>query len=43
LHHRWRLSGNVEVGVNYLFWTTKWQGQATGIDHRLNAFVQHNF
>jgi hypothetical protein len=43
LHHRWRLSGNVELAVNYLFWTTKWQGQATGIDHRLNAFVQHNF
>jgi hypothetical protein len=43
LHHRWRLSGNVEVAVNYLFWTTKWQGQATGIDHRINAFVQHNF
>lgn len=43
LHHRWRLSGNVEVGVNYLFWTTKWKGQATGVDHRINAFVQHNF
>ncbi|MEZ8221319.1 hypothetical protein GG496_001489 [Candidatus Fervidibacteria bacterium JGI MDM2 JNZ-1-D12] len=43
LHHRWRLSGNVDVGINYLFWVTKWQNQATGTDHRFNAFVQHNF
>ncbi len=43
LHHKWRLSGNVDFGVNYLFWTTKWQGQATGIDHRINAFIQHNY
>lgn len=43
LHHRWRLNGNVEIGFNYLFWTTKWRGQATGIDHRFNTFVQHNF
>lgn len=43
LHHRWRLNGNVEIGFNYLFWTTKWQGQTTGIDHRINTFVQHNF
>jgi hypothetical protein len=33
----------VEVAVNYLFWTTKWKDQATGTDHRINAFVQHNF
>ena len=43
LHNRWRLSGNVEVGLNYLFWTTRWKGQGTGTDHRINAFVQHNF
>ncbi len=43
LHNRWRLTDNVDLGVNYLYWTTKWKGQATGIDHRINAFVQHNF
>jgi transglutaminase-like putative cysteine protease len=43
LHDRIRLSGNVEVGANYLYWLTRWNGLATGIDHRLNAFIQHNF
>lgn len=43
LHNRWRLSENVEVGANYLYWLTRWKGLAQGIDHRFNAFVQRNF
>jgi hypothetical protein len=42
-HNRWRLAGNIEVGANYLYWLTKWQGLATGINHRINAFIQGSF
>jgi len=43
LHNRVRLPGNMELGANYLYWLTRWKGLATGIGHRLNAFIQHNF
>ncbi len=43
LHNRWKVHGNIEVGANYLYWLTSWKGLASGIDHRFNAFVQHNF
>ncbi len=43
LHNRWQLANNVAFVVNYLFWTTNWKGQATGINHRIATFIQHNF
>lgn len=43
LHNRFKLSDGVTLGINYLFWTTKWKGLATGTNHRLGVFVQHNF
>ncbi|HZO88319.1 MAG TPA: transglutaminase domain-containing protein [Chthonomonadaceae bacterium] len=43
LANRWRIGGNTSVGLNYLFWTTQYKGLATGTDHRLDAFVQHDF
>ena len=42
-HNRWKMAGNIEVGANYLYWLTQWQGQRMGIDHRINAFILHNF
>jgi hypothetical protein len=42
-HNRWRLAGNIEVGANYLYWYTKWQGLGTGINHRINAFISSTF
>jgi len=43
LHSRWKLSTNVEIGLNYLYWITKWRGMATGTDHRIDSFIQHHF
>lgn len=43
LHYRVRLSSAVELAVNYLYWQTRWRGQPTGTDHRVNLFVQQNF
>lgn len=43
LHNRFKLSDGVILGVNYLFWKTKWKGLATGTNHRVGVFVQHNF
>lgn len=43
LHNRFKLSDGVTLGVNYLFWTTKWKGLTTGTNHRVGVFVQHNF
>lgn len=43
LHNRWKLSGNVDLGANYIFWTTKWVGMTTGTDHRFSLFAAHNF
>jgi hypothetical protein len=43
LSNRWRLAGGLEVGANYLYWLTNWKGLSSGIDHRINTFVQHNF
>ena len=43
LHNKWRITGNTSIGLNYLYWTTRYQGLATGTDHRLNGFVQHDF
>ncbi|MCC6443813.1 MAG: hypothetical protein IT210_10210 [Armatimonadetes bacterium] len=42
-HNHWKLSSKFEVGLNYLYWTTKWKGLATGKDHRISSFIQHNF
>jgi hypothetical protein len=42
-HSRWRLAGNIEVGANYLYWLTRWQGMRSGIDHRIAAFILHSF
>lgn len=43
LHNRLRLTPSVDLGANYLFWTTKYRGLPTGTDHRVNTFLQHNF
>lgn len=43
LHNRFKLSDEVVLGVNYLFWTTKWKGLATGTNHRIGVFIQRNF
>ena len=43
LHNRWRIGGNTSLSLNYLFWTTQYKGLSTGTDHRINAFVQHDF
>jgi transglutaminase-like putative cysteine protease len=43
LHNRYRLTNNVDLGASYLYWTTRWQGQSMGVDHRIQTFVQHNF
>jgi len=43
LHNQWQLPANLEIGANYLYWTTQWKGQDTGIDNRFNWFIQENF
>ena len=43
LHNRYKLTNNVDLGASYYYWTTRYNGQASGIDHRFQMFVQHNF
>ncbi len=42
-HNRYKLTNNVDLGASYLFWSTRYKGQAAGTDHRIQMFIQHNF
>ena len=42
-HNRYKLTNNVDLGASYLFWSTRYKGQAAGTDHRVQMFIQHNF
>ncbi|HVL38900.1 MAG TPA: transglutaminase domain-containing protein [Fimbriimonadaceae bacterium] len=42
LHNRWTL-GSIEVGLNFLHWTTRYKGLSTGKDNRVNLYVSHKF
>lgn len=43
LANRWRLGGSIDLGLNYLYWSTQYKGLSSGIDNRINGFIQHSF
>lgn len=43
LVNRWTGADPFVVGVDYLRWQTKYRGLATGLDHRINAYVTFSF
>lgn len=43
LVNRWTAADPLVVGVDYLRWQTKYRGSATGLDHRVNAYVTFSF
>lgn len=42
LANRWNYS-SVTLGLDYMYWTTRYLGQGSGNANRLNAFVQYKF
>lgn len=43
LHNRWQLGLNLELGFNYLYWTTSYKGMDRGIDNRFNVYLTRRF
>jgi transglutaminase-like putative cysteine protease len=43
VHNRWAVGQAVDVGLNVLFWSTEFNGQATGRDTRFNLYLARRF
>jgi hypothetical protein len=43
VHNKWTVGQALEVGLNVLFWSTEFNGQATGRDTRFNLFLARRF
>lgn len=43
LHNKWTIGSGLEIGLNYLNWTTDWKGLSKGVDNRFNLYVTHKF
>ena len=37
------LGRGVQLGIDYIYWKTRFQGQADGTNHRTNVFVQYRY
>jgi len=42
LANRWNY-GDIQLGLDYLYWKTEFKGQGGGLDNRVNFFVAYNF
>ena len=43
IHNKWTLGTGLELGLNYMYWTTTYKGLSPGIDHRFNLFLTRKF
>lgn len=43
VHNKWSIGSGLEIGLNYLRWTTDWKGMSKGTDNRFNLFITHKF
>ncbi|MCO5297397.1 MAG: transglutaminase domain-containing protein [Fimbriimonadaceae bacterium] len=43
VHNKWTLGSGLEIGLNYINWTTDWKGMSSGTDNRFNLYVAHKF
>jgi transglutaminase-like putative cysteine protease len=43
VHNQWQLGSGLELGANYLYWVTDYNGAPKGKDNRFNVFLMRKF